>query len=380
MRERIIVTFVARRLTRHDDVHDEVRAMRRSALLGWMLGLTAIGVALTHAAPASSQEAKSGEPEAPANEAANESSEVVQAREAFRRGAHFVATADWSEALAAFERSAGLRAHPVTTFNIAVCQRALGQYLRARSTFHEALAQDEAAGGQLLSETLGGQARALIADIERMLVRVKVHLVPAGARITVDGRPLEASPKDGRHVLLAGLRPPGHGAPAPAERFEVVVEPGARVFSLTHPGVGDIVVKRTFAPGSTHDLDLELARLPASLRIESDRRGAVVTVGKIDVGVAPVRISRPAGEYDVVVRKPGFVTYETRVLLKPGGQANLRAKLPVVEPTITQRWWFWTAASVVVVGAAVTTYALTRPDPERPAPNGGSLGWVVETR
>lgn len=44
---------------------------------------------------------------------------------------------------------------------------------------------------------------------------------------------------------------------------------------------------------------------------------------------------------------------------------------------LTQRWWFWTG--VVVAGAAITTYALTRPDPERPAVNGGGLGGAVRS-
>jgi hypothetical protein len=348
---------------------------------GFGLGLAVLALHVAGATPALAQGATEGatvDSTPPIPETENK--ELVEARDTFRRGAEFVASADWSEALAAFERSAALRAHPVTTFNIAVCQRALGQYMRARSSFQDALTQDEKAGGQLLSETLATQARAFKDEIERMLVTVKVRLTPLGARIAVDGRPLEQSQNGKRNLLLAGVRPPGRGERAPGSRFDLLAEPGARVFVLSHPGFGDIVVKRTFAPGSSNELNLELARLPADLRIEADRPGAVVSVADVDVGVAPVKISRPAGEYDVVVKKPGFVTYETRVLLKPGGQADLRAKLPEVEPVLTDRWWFWAAAGVVVVGAAVTTYALTRPDPERPPPNGGTLGWVVDVR
>jgi len=353
------------------------RALRRHR----KVGTVTLVLGLVGSCPALAQEATASDEskDAPAEEPPSDP-RLEPAREAFRHGAELVARADWSEALTAFEKSAALRSHPVTTFNIGVCQRALGQYLRARESLRDALSQDAAAGGQLLSQTLVAQARALTDEIDRMLVRVKVHLVPMGARIAVDGRPLARSPEGKQTVLLSGLLPPGRGTPAPAERFELLVEPGTRIFSLSRPGFSDVIVKRTFAPGSTPALNLELARLPAALRVESDRSGAVVTVQNIDVGVVPVEVSRPAGTYDVVVKKPGFVSYETRVALRAGEQASLRAKLPKVEPAITERWWFWTAAGAVVVGAAATTYALTRPDPERPPPNGGSLGWIVETR
>lgn len=63
----------------------------------------------------------------------------------------------------------------------------------------------------------------------------------------------------------------------------------------------------------------------------------------------------------------------------PGQSLNVSATLREDKPALTQRWWFWTGVGVVVAGAAITTYALTRPDPERPAINGGGLGWAVRS-
>jgi hypothetical protein len=306
---------------------------------------------------------------------------VAEARREFLEGAELVAMANWAEALGAFERSAAIRPHPVTTFNIAVCQRALGQHTRARLSFRAALDEHERTGGSLLSDTLVAQAKSFSEELDRLIVKVNVRLVPLGARIAVDGRPLApvAWPnKPG--LLVAGVRTPGRGEPARSERFEVWVDPGARVFAVTHPGFGDVTLNRAFAPGTTQPLDLELAKLPAEMLIEADRPGAVVRVDEIDVGIAPVRIERPGGAYTVLVQKPGYVTYETSVSLRPGDKTKLTAKLPEVEPALTDQWWFWAAAGAVVVGATVTTYALTRPDPERPPPNGGSLGWVVDVR
>jgi hypothetical protein len=103
----------------------------------------------------------------------------------------------------------------------------------------------------------------------------------------------------------------------------------------------------------------------------------VVTVNALDVGVAPVELSRPAGTYHVVVRSSGFVPYEVDTSLQPGQKTELRAKLEPEQTSLLRRWWFWTAAGVVLAGAAVTTYAVTRPDPERPPVDGGGLGWAV---
>jgi hypothetical protein len=309
----------------------------------------------------------------------SEPRDVALARERFRAGARAVARADWAEALAAFEQSAELRSHPVTSFNIGVCERALGQYTRALLTFHGVRAASEG-GEPHVSEALLAQTRAFIDEIDGLLARVVTRISPAGARISVDGRPLRRVAIGSRAVYFGGAEPPGPAARAPEGTFEIVVDPGARVFTVSRAGFGEVVETRTLSPGARADLSLELSRLPAELHIESNRPGAVVSLDTLDVGVAPVTLQRPAGEYDVVVRKPGFVTYETRISLKAGEHANLRANLPQLEPALTERWWFWTIAGVVVTGAAVTTYALTRPEPERPAPDGGSLGWVVEAR
>src|SRR5947199_10579030 len=76
-----------------------------------------------------------------------EPSDVDRARDAYKEGAALARDAQWGAALAAFERSAKLRPHPWATFNIAVCERALGQYVRARRTFARAL--DERRGGDM---------------------------------------------------------------------------------------------------------------------------------------------------------------------------------------------------------------------------------------
>jgi len=157
----------------------------------------------------------------------------------------------------------------------------------------------------------------------------------------------------------------------------VILDPGAHVFVLSRKGFANVVHRETVSPGSHGVLPLVLEHLPGTLQVTSNELRAVVTVDGLDVGMAPVSIIRPAGSYRVVVRKKGFVTYETHAELSSGERVDLRAVLRPQEVSLTQRWWFWTAVGVVVVGTAAGTWLATRPDPERPAVDGGGLGWAV---
>jgi hypothetical protein len=79
------------------------------------------------------------------------------------------------------------------------------------------------------------------------------------------------------------------------------------------------------------------------------------------------------------VRKAGFVSYETDASLEAGGRVELSAPLVLESTPLFKKWWFWAAALGVVSTATATTYFVTRPEPERPAANGGGLGWVLRT-
>jgi hypothetical protein len=308
---------------------------------------------------------------------ASDPPDVERARDAFREGASLAKDAQWGAALAAFERSAKLRPHPWTTYNIAVCERALGQYVRAGRTFTRALAERRD-GADLPDATVADIAR-FQQEIGGLVGTLDVRLDPADASVAVDGQPLEATGDAGDvPTLLAGTQPAGPGKPAPAARFRVVLDPGAHVFVISRAGFADAVHGETVRPGEKRDIALVVARLPASLDVAADRAGAVVALDKLDVGVAPVSLSRPAGTYHVVVRHAGYLPYEVDTVLQAGQKTEIKAALKEEKPSLLSRWWFWTAAGVVLVGAATTTYLVTRPSPERPPLEGGGLGWTAK--
>lgn len=301
-----------------------------------------------------------------------------EARALFTEGVEHVKKFQWAEALSAFERSHEKVPNAITSLNIGVSERALGRYVRARRSLERALAEHDAAGGKVLSESSVGDVKAYLAEIEGVIVRAKVKVLPADASITVDGRPLIALDAD-KKLYAAGVAPPGPGAKVPAESFDLVLDPGAHVFVLSGKGFSDQVVNRTLA-GSKEpaELTFELAKLPAQIKISSSVEGAIVKVGTVDVGPAPVDVLRPAGVYPVIVQKEGFVPYETSLSVKAGEEAKINAVLVEESFNVAEQWWFWTSIVAGLGTAAVVTYFVVRPEPDPPPYNGGTTGWVVQ--
>jgi hypothetical protein len=308
-----------------------------------------------------------------AHAAPAETPEVQKARTEFVAATAYVKEAQWGEALAAFERSAALRPHALTTYNIGACERALGRYTRARQTLKKATEATDAAGAAELPRSFADEARRWIREIEGLLVRASVTLAPTDAALLVDGAPLV---REG-DVLVAGLPSGEHPISTPGAQFTLVIDPGTHILALSRAGFANGVVTKTLTPGTTPKLALDLQSLPATISVATNVSGAVVSVDELDTGVAPIQISRPAGTYNIAVRKKGFVPYATRVRVNAGDAPSLQARLTEETTPVYKKLWFWSLAAAVVAGATVGTYLLARPEPERPAPDGGGIGWVV---
>jgi hypothetical protein len=294
---------------------------------------------------------------------------VAAAREEFKKGIAFAKDTQWVEALGAFERAQSLHPNAVITFNIAICHRALGNYTLARDKFLESTA---APSDTALPHSLQEEARGNVTQIEALLVHATVTLDPSDALLSVDGRPLHPN----GDVFTAGILPPGPPAVMPKASFELVLSPGQHLLTVSKPGYASAAVTRTFGNGEHVALPLSLLLLPATIHVSSSQPDAVVTINGLDVGMAPVDVSRHAGSYHVKLLKKGFDPYESEIVVKAGEETNLRAELAQEKTPLVKKWWFWTGAAAVVAGGVVLTYELTR-DNKPPPYNGGSTGWVV---
>jgi len=222
------------------------------------------------------------------------------------------------------------------------------------------------------------EARAFVGELRAQLAHVRVTLDPPNARITVDGRPLTPLAPDNDTVLVAGVAPAGEGTTPKKPVFEMLVDPGMRLVTASFPGHTNILLSKEFAPGATEELPIKLQELPATVRIESDQVRAVVMVDGRDVGLAPVRLTRPAGTYQLQILKQGFVPYETSLRLTPGQNMQLTARLTPERESITQKWWFWGGTAAIVAGGVTAVYLLSRPASQPPPYERGTMDWLAQ--
>ncbi|XYH94715.1 hypothetical protein ACMHYB_43880 [Sorangium sp. So ce1128] len=193
------------------------------------------------------------------------------AREEFRRGTALAQEGRWAAALMAYERSAKLHPHPLATYNMALCERALQRNTRARQRFLQALVE---AGPKVNMQDTEAKAWDQIRAIERELGRLHLTVEPADAVIRIDGRPLELDPPilggtkaGGASVTtVAGTMPEGLGRPAPAARFDVLLDPGEHVIEVSLPGFIGRHRPLYVAKGAEDALSLTLAPAPWSTR------------------------------------------------------------------------------------------------------------------
>jgi hypothetical protein len=301
--------------------------------------------------------------------------DVAAAKEAFTRGLDLAREQKWGEALDAFESAGRAKPHALTTYNAAVAERALSRYTRARVRFAAALAEDSAAGGAQLSQSYRDDAKTFLAELDALLVHVGVTLDPADASLAVDGRPLSWT-ADERTIAFAGIAQPGAGERVDRKTFELVVDPGAHVFTVTKEGFETVATKEDFKPGAKKALALSLTAMPGKLKIDASQGGSAVRIDDIDIGVAPLLVDRPAGDYRIDVRKSGYVPYVTRVRLLPGQRTDILARM-AEDPPLTKRWWFWTSiGGAVLVGGIVAAVIVANAADY----DGGNQGWVAQPR
>jgi hypothetical protein len=205
---------------------------------------------------------------------AEENNVVEQARDAFVLGTTLASEGEWPEALMAFVRSSTLRPHPVTTYNMAYCERAMGHYTRARKLFRQSLSEHEKGTNGTLPDDLLALAKGYLPEVERRLAHASVRAELDGATVSVDGRPLEqaSAPSDPHLVLVAGTRDDRGSEAPPASSFELLVDPGRHLVVLSRPGTPDKVIAETFDAGSERNLLLRAEAAPPVANKPSDVR------------------------------------------------------------------------------------------------------------
>ena len=182
----------------------------------------------------------------------------------------------------------------------------------------------------------------------------------------MDGLPVEQLGEAWTPALQAGVP-----TAMRVGRLSVAIEPGVHDVRLQPEGYAPVVRAVTLGAGDRVTVRAELTVLLGTLAVRSRPDGAWLRLNDQPVGTLPLLLRRPAGPYRLEVTAPGRVPFVTEVSLRPGVRADVLADLRPERVSVLRTWWFWTGVGVVVAGAAVTTYALTRPTEKA---DGGSLG------
>ena len=196
----------------------------------------------------------------PALAPTTEDPRTSEAREAFRLGAALAREARWDEARVMFARSNAFKAHPVTLYNIAFCDRAMGRPARALELFQRAL-DAHAAGPDHLADDLLAATRRYLAEASARVAHVRLRGVQA-AVLRVDGQRLEPFRMQEQtwYVLADGPEP---ASEAPAEGATLLLDPGTHVLVASRKGLADVVETRAVAAGEELSVVFEFRPVPA---------------------------------------------------------------------------------------------------------------------
>jgi len=320
---------------------------------------------------------------------------------------------DFAGALVEYMRAYQQSKNPRVLYNVAVCEKNLRHYARAEVRFKQELAE----GQGKLSAADEQAVKEAITALDPFVSTVEVTANEAGATLFIDDQevgptpftspvPIDVGPhelrmhKDGfldvkQTVTVAG------GTPAKAsfdvqpavKKSEVTVQvTGVAGANVVIDGIdmgqapfkGDLVAGRhTFearAPGfvtarqttdvvyksplnvaldlsaERHEGHVHIEAMPATASIELD--GKIVGSGQFD---GPL----PTGGHQLIVRKPGYVTYTTEITLNDDQSRDVKATL--LEERGGSSWIAWTVGAVVVLGGgSVAGYFLFKPSNEQP--------------
>ncbi|HEU4535981.1 MAG TPA: hypothetical protein VFS00_17775, partial [Polyangiaceae bacterium] len=151
----------------------------------------------------------------------------------FREGSRHAQRGAWDEARERFERSLALRRAALTLYSLGVAQKNLGLLVEATESFNAFLAEASVPA----TRPYEAPARAAIAELDKKLAHVTLHVSPAdaeGLRVRVDsedvpreslGVPRPLNP--GEHFLAVSAR--GY---RPESQSFTLAEGGARAITL----------------------------------------------------------------------------------------------------------------------------------------------------
>jgi hypothetical protein len=101
--------------------------------------------------------------------------------------------------------------------------------------------------------------------------------------------------------------------------------------------------------------------------VSSNPSNADIVVDGVASGLTNIWIDLAPGPHEIEVTRDGYHDEDTEVVLRPGQRR--RVHFDMVESTIWNSPWFWTAFGLVVAGAGLWAFLELRPQPGVPGGN-----------
>lgn len=232
---------------------------------------------------------------------------VAEARERFQRGVALSQEHNYNAAMVEFQRAFELTRNAAVLFNISATHELTGHYVEALDAMldYERLAPRD-------------QVTQRRAEVDATLARLRSRIGTVVIRFEADGL----------DVRVDNLQRPVGEA-----RTGLRVAAGRHRIALAAPHFSPREEEIDVAGGSTVVLSEPLVPERAFMAVDCNVAGAEILVDGHTVATTPVTspLPVPEGSHHVMIRRPGFTTYETDVN-SVGAGARVRAQLAWADP------------------------------------------------
>lgn len=236
---------------------------------------------------------------------------VDQGNALFKRGNH-------SQALKRFEEAYQAFRSPKILLNIAETHRALHQMAKATRFYDQFLRENELADDASVVQRVRDRLR----DLEPSVGRLQIECSEDGAEVVIDDEAIGSTP----------VRP-------------WAVEPGVHRFSVRKPGFETYLGSVATRAGAMSSSAIQLTPLD-SLASVTPPIPLPPQNSASETGSGPALSGSNSGSYSGSTESvpPSAMTLTTAP--RVSGEDE--------DSALTSKWWFWTGAALVVVGAAVS--------------------------
>lgn len=272
------------------------------------------------------------------------------ARTLFEEGRGHSSAERWVEALDAFQRSRAIVERPATVFNIAAVLVRLGRAKEAMETVDRFLAISDARADVAMRRS----ADAVRLTAEASLRHVVLRIAPEGARVEIDGRPIDSA----------------------GTMRSMTLDPGAHAVAVTLDGYAD--ARFTLEPGDDAR-EVTLQPRDGTLVVRSSVPTASITIDGQQAGVGSAERTVVPGPHEVALAAEGFVDFRRSVEIAPGERTVVDAALDAVleDEGVLDSPLFWGLAAGGVGLVVIASIAIAILTAGTEPPYGGTANVVL---